>query len=434
MGTTGSSSGSEPRRIPAGCVARGRVRLPGSKSASHRHLNLALLARRPVVLEGLLEAEDLALFLDVLQNLGWRVETGGAETSLSPPRRLPEAATLQAGNAGTLCRFLTASLTTLPGRWTLDGSPRLRERPIGPLVEALSRLGAEIDYDGRAGFPPIEIRGGSLRGGETVLDAGSSSQYLSAVTMAALVAAGPVTIRVKALTSAPYVALTVQAIGRWGGAVDVGESLVRVRPGLEAPDRIRIPADDSSAAYPAAAAALTGGRVDLVGLDPGSVHGDRRFLEILERMGARVTWQPDETVRIEGPQDSLSAVDEDFSDMPDQVPTLAALAPFARGTTRIRNVAHLRIKESDRLAAMSRELGRLGAAVEEGEDSLTVHGTWVDAPPPTEAVVVSSWDDHRIAMSLALVGLRRPGTRIGDPEVVAKSYPGFWDDFEGILE
>lgn len=434
MDTTGSSSASEdPRRVPAGRVARGRVRLPGSKSASHRHLNLALLAGSPVTLDGLLAAEDIEHFLAALAGMGWRRETAAAGgLRLEPPSRPPAGGEIFAGNAGTLCRFLTATLAALPGRWTLDGTARLRERPVGPLVSALGRLGARIRYRGRTGFPPLEIEGGTLVGGRTRLDAGASSQFLSAIVMAGLVAPAPTTVEVESLTSAPYVGLTLRAVEAWGGTVSFDGERAAIRPGLTPPSRVAVPADDSAAAYPAAAAVLTGGDVVLEGLARDSGHGDRRLMEILHRMGGEAAWEG-EALRVRGSGGPLAAVDEDMSDIPDQVPTVAALAPFAAGVTRIRDVGHLRIKESDRLAAMARELGRLGAVVEELEDGLVIEGTWADAAPPTDPVTVATWDDHRIAMSLALVGLRRPGVSIADPAVVAKSYPAFWEDFEALL-
>ncbi len=198
---------------------------------------------------------------------------------------------------------------------------------------------------------------------------------------------------------------------------------------LEIPSQIEIEADDSAACYPAAGAALTGGRVELVGLRQDSRQGDRAFLKLLVGMGARVSWNGGDAV-IEGA--SLEATTADLSSMPDQVPTLAALAPFARGTTHIVNVAHLRIKESDRLRAMATELRRVGAQVEEKPDGLVVPGIWADRDPPIDDVTTQSWDDHRIAMSMALVGLRRPGISVSAPDVVGKSYPDFWRDLTAL--
>jgi 3-phosphoshikimate 1-carboxyvinyltransferase len=436
-----SSTPTEAQPIPSGRQAHGRVRVPSSKSITHRYLNLALLARRPLIVERPLLAEDTRLFLAALARCGWTVEERprAEEIGLAPPAGgVPIGAPpteIFCGNAGTMLRFLVASLAALPGRWLLDGVPRLRERPVGPLVEALRRLGAEIRYRGHPGRVPLEIAGGTLAGGATRLDAGESSQFLSALLMAGLAAPRPLTVEVTALTSAPYVEVTLAAARRCGGRIETlpgeaGTLRYRVVPGLLPPARLRVEGDASAACYPAAAAALTGGSVLLEGLTAESPQGDRRFLELLAGMGAEVAWSGDEVAVRGGP---LRAVAADLSAMPDQVPTLAALAPFARGTTRIRNVAHLRLKESDRLSAMASELRRLGAEVEEGEDRLDIAGTWWQAPPPRDRVAVDTHGDHRIAMSLALVGLRRPGVVVASPQVVAKSYPAFWQDFLGLL-
>jgi len=454
-----SSTSTEAQPIPSGRQARGRVRVPPSKSITHRYLNLALLARRPLIVERPLLAEDTRLFLAALGRCGWTVEERQEEIGLAPPAGdvpigawpasgvvlgAPPAGGAWAaappveifcGNAGTMLRFLVASLAALPGRWLLDGVARLRERPVGPLVEALRRLGAEVRYLGAPGRVPLEIAGATLGGGVTGLDAGDSSQFLSALLMAGLAAPRPLLVEVTALTSAPYVEVTLAAARRCGGRIEAlpgegGTMRWRVVPGLLPPARLRVEGDASAACYPAAAAALTGGSVLLGGLAVDSAQGDRRFLELLAGMGAEVAWSGDEVTVRGGP---LQAVEADLSAMPDQVPTLAALAPFARGTTRIHNVAHLRLKESDRLSAMASELRRLGAEVEEGPDRLDVAGTWWQTPPPHDPVAVDTHGDHRIAMSLALVGLRRPGVLIESPQVVAKSYPAFWQDFLGLL-
>jgi 3-phosphoshikimate 1-carboxyvinyltransferase len=514
--TDWSSPRSDPRAIPSGRRAGGRLRVPASKSVTHRYFNLALLAGREIVVERPLLADDTRLFLDGLTRCGWIVaERQDDEVRLTPPAagapasvadrapssaggrtpanaggepaadhaplsavdRMPspsdshtsanvggglaadraplsaddrmlsssggrtsanaggEPVEIFCGNAGTLLRFLTASLSVLPGRWRLDGTARLRERPIGPLVAALRGLGAAIRHTGRPGCVPIEIVGGGWQGAATRLDAGESSQYLSALLMAALAAPRPIVVEVSSLTSIPYVEVTLAAVRRCGGHIEaLGEGgrppAYRVTPGLRPPPRLRVEGDASAACYPAAAAALTGGTVYLDGLGARSPQGDRGFFALLAAMGAEVTWNGDE-VTVRG--DHLQGVDVDLSAMPDQVPTLAALAPFARGTTRITGVAHLRLKESDRLAAMATELRRLGAQVMEGADWLEIAGTWSTAPPPDDEVTVETYGDHRIAMSLALVGLRRPGVAIASPEVVSKSYPDFWRDFGALL-
>jgi len=429
--------------VPAGLRARGRLTPPSSKSLSHRAFNLALLAAEPVIIERPLEAEDTRHFMAALAALGQGVEEvrgemedGRGELSevRFTPAPLPPSATVHCGAAGTLYRFLVATLAALPGEWTLDGVERLRERPVGPLLAALRPLGARIESLGVAdGYAPLRITGGRLRGGRTSLDAGASSQFLSAVLMAALVAEGEVEVAVGALTSAPYVDLTLDMMRRFSGEVTRRDAGYRVRPGLAAPPRVRVEADLSAACYPAAAAALTGGEVMLDGVAEKTRQGDRGLLDLLAEMGAEVTWR-DGGVAVRG-TGGLTAVDADLSAMPDQVPTLAALAPFAAGTTRIRNVPHLRIKESDRLAAMAGELTRVGAEVEELEDGLVIPGVWAEGVPgaPGEAFRVDSHGDHRIAMAMALVGLGRAGVAVREPGVVGKSYPGFWGDLAGLL-
>jgi len=414
---------------------RGRLRVPSSKSLSHRYFNLAVLARSPILIENPLVAEDTRLFLEALPKLGFKVtERDNSDVHLEPVELDPAAGetTIFCGNAGTMLRFLVATLTVVPGTWILDGVPRLRERPVRPLVDALRRLGARIEYLGAEGYVPLRLHGGTFGGGgagTTVLDAGESSQYLSALLMAALRAPGPVTVEVESLTSRPYVDVTLGVVAAFGGRIEEdGDRIYRVWPSpLDAggAGRVRVEGDWSAAAYPAAAAALTGGEVTLEGLVRGSRQGDRRFLDLLEEMGAEVSWQGDE-VTIRG--GALRGIEADLSSMPDQVPTLAALAPFARGTTHIFNVAHLRIKESDRLEAMATELRKAGAEVEEGPDWLRIPGIWADREPPRSPVHIDPRGDHRIAMSLALVNLRRPGIEVTAPEVVGKSYPGFWRD------
>ena len=432
---TDSPSRSEEIRIPAGRRASGRLRVPSSKSLTHRYLNLAFLGRAPLVLDHPLLAEDTRLFLEALGRCGFEVTEEGERVRLEPGTPPEGEIEIFCGNAGTMLRFLVASLAVVPGRWRLDGVPRLRERPVRPLVDALRRLGARIDYLGAEGYVPLRIEGGTLGAGSTVLDAGESSQYLSALLMAALRAPGEVTVEVEALTSRPYVDVTLGVVEAFGGRIEpLGESAWKVTPSPLAAGHVDVEGDWSAAAYPAAAAALTTGEVTLTGLRRDSRQGDRGFAEILRRMGASVEWHGSEmTVR----GGELRGIEADLSAMPDQVPTLAALAPFAVGETRIFNVAHLRIKESDRLEAMATELRKLGAEVGEGPDWLRIPGQWIEAPetdlaPSFPETRIDPRGDHRIAMAFALVGLRRPGVVVTTPGVVGKSYPDFWRDFEAL--
>jgi 3-phosphoshikimate 1-carboxyvinyltransferase len=422
----------EPFAVPAGRRARGRLRVPSSKSVTHRYLNLALLSGAPVVIERPLLAEDTRLFFAALGRCGFRVEEADDEVRLTPGERPAGEVEIFCGNAGTMLRFLVATLAVVPGLWRLDGVPRLRERPVGPLVDALRSLGARVEYLAAEGYVPLRIEGGTLRGGVATLDAGESSQYLSALLMAALRAPSEVVIEVPTLTSRPYVDVTIAAAATFDGHIErAGPRAYRIRPSALRGGRARVEGDYSAACYPAAAAALTGGEVILDGLLPDSRQGDREFMDLLAAMGAEVFWKGDD-LRIRGGGE-LQGIKADLSGMPDQVPTLAALAPFAHGETLIHNVAHLRIKESDRLEAMAVGLKALGADAREGRDSLWLPGLWAGAEPPSGTVHIDPRGDHRIAMSFALVGLRRPGVVVDHPEVVAKSYPGFWRDFLKIV-
>ena len=370
--------------------------------------------------------------MKALETCGARVQVAADQVKIDPGEGPAEGAEIFCGAGGTMFRFLTAALAAVPGSWQIDGIQRLRERPIQPLVEALRQLGAEVEYLREEGFAPLGIQGKSLVGGECVLDAGASSQYLSSLLMAALAAPKPSTIRVEKLTSEPYVALTLDAIAELGGIVRRHSAgLYHVLPSELEVREVTVEADFSSVAYPAAAAALTGGKLRIRPINAESRQGDRRFLDLLEGMGAEVRWLEGGILEVQG--HDLRAVEADLSAMPDQVPTLAALAPFAAGTTRILNVPHLRLKESDRLAAMARELTRVGAEVDELADGLVIPGIWHGQTPPTDSVEVDSWNDHRIAMSMALVGLRRPGVVVQEPMVVAKSYPNFWNDLSSWL-
>lgn len=432
--------------VPADRRASGSIRVPGSKSITQRYFTLSLLGRRDLTIRGPLLSEDTRFFLAAMETLGFRVriEEGSVEgvtVHLEPPettqREAPKEGNIWCGAGGTMFRFMTAALSAIPGTWTLDGIPRLRERPIAPLISALRQLGARIDCLDQEGHAPLRIHGGSLRGGACTLDAGASSQYLSALLMAGLVTPEPTRVTVSSLTSEPYVHLTLDAIHELGGEVLQDGPEYRIRRARATKDTVTVEADFSSVAYPAAAATLTGGQVLIRDVRETSRQGDRGFVDVLARMGARVEWT-DEGLQIRG--EALHAIEVDLESMPDQVPTLAALAPFARGTTRIVNVPNLRLKESDRLAAMTQELRRVGAEVEELEDGLVIPGIWADRNPPSRPVppcrpvVVHTHGDHRIAMAMALVGLRRPGISLAEPMVVAKSYPEFWHDFEELIQ
>lgn len=407
--------------------------LPGSKSVTQRYFNLALLGGLKLTVHRPLISEDTLHYLAALEVCGCRVERGDDRVTIDGSRRGGRGE-IFCGAGGTMMRFLTAALAVVPGTWRLDGIERLRERPGAPLIDAVRQLGGRIQCPRAEGFAPLEIDGGHWRGGDVTLDAGASSQFLSALLMAGLAAPHSSRVRLSALTSEPYVDLTLDAIAELGGRVETLDAeTYRIHPGGLRGGEVEVEADFSSAAYPAAAAAISGGEVLLTGLRRDSRQGDLRCLDLLQEMGAEVVWS-DDGLRVTGGE--LKAIDADMSQIPDQVPTVAAVAPFAAGTTVIRNVPHLRLKESDRLSAMAMELRRVGGEVEELPDGLEIAGIWHRQAPPRTPVTVATHGDHRIAMSMALVGLRRPGVSVSAPHVVAKSYPEFWshlDDWTGSL-
>ena len=437
-------------RIPRSGPVQGVVTPPPSKSVSHRYLNLGLLSGEAFEIDNLLDAEDTDHFVEALRRMGYEVLRSGSRVACSLRGSAPPASSgaepvaIYCGNAGTFYRFAVASLCAVPGRFVVDGTPRLRERPIAPLVDALRALGARIKYQGKEGFAPLLVAGGSLRGGEATLYASLSSQYVSAVMMASTRAQVPTQLRIQGLRSRPYLDITSDAMRRFGvdvaleeGVEQCGELAVTVTPKrLNPPEDLRVEADWSAAAYPAAAAVCTKGEVELHSVAPGSSQGDRRLLDLFGAMGAQLDWA-DHSVRVTGPGRLSPLAQVDMNDIPDQVPTLAAVAALAHGTSQIVNVPHLRVKESDRLAAMAAELGRAGVALSEQDAGLTVEGATVGGPQAVTnsaaPVRISTYDDHRIAMSMAIFGLVHGGIVIEDPEVVCKSYPEFFHDLAGLV-
>jgi 3-phosphoshikimate 1-carboxyvinyltransferase len=408
-----------------------RVTVPGSKSITNRALLVAALAQGESVLCGCLESDDTEAMRGCLAALGvslthdgdsWRVRgTGG--------HLLAPATPLDARASGTTARFVAAAATLAPGPVVIDGAPRMRERPIDDLVQALIGLGARVEILGRNGCPPLRLLGGGLEGGETTIDARRSSQYVSAVLLAAPYARRTVTLRLKegALVSRPYVDLTLQVMRAFGA--DCGwsaDGALRVAaPRPYTGTRHRIEPDASAAAYPFAAAAITSGRVRVPGFAPDSIQADLGLLPVLEKMGCSVRRTGQEIeVRGPGPGERLRAVDVDMNELPDAVLALAVAALFADGPTSIRNVANLRIKETDRLAALETELCKLGAHAEAGSDWLRIE------PGRLHGAEIDTYDDHRMAMAFALVGLRVPGVVIRNPACAAKTWPGYFDSLD----
>jgi 3-phosphoshikimate 1-carboxyvinyltransferase len=408
-----------------------QVRVPGSKSLTNRALLVAALARGPSRLLGALDSEDTVAMRGALAAFGCEVRIAGDTWSVEgrDGHLAAPTAPIDTRNSGTTARFVTAAATLADGPVVVDGDPRMRERPIADLVHALEALGARCEILGHGGCPPVRVAGGGLPGGEAKIDARRSSQYVSAVLLAAPYARSDVQLRAEGgvVVSRPYVDLTLELMREFGAdAAWSGPDALRVRAGRGYAGReYRIEADASAAAYPFCAAAIAGGRVRVEGIRSGSLQSDFQLLAILERMGCRVHRGAD-YVEVEGPQGTLAPVDVDMNDLPDAALALAVVALFADGTSRIRNVANLRIKETDRLAALEAELRRLGADARAGADSLEV------TPGTLHGAEIRTYRDHRMAMAFALAGLRIPGVAIRDPGCVAKTWPGYFDMLESL--
>ncbi len=414
--------------LPAAHRATGSVRLPGSKSISNRLLLLAALARGTTELVGLLEADDTRVMVDALARLGAGVE--GPRIRGVDGAFPVKQADLFLGNAGTAFRPLTAALALSGGEYRLHGVPRMHERPIRDLVDALRGIGARIDYEANEGFPPLRIHPGQITVTQPVRVRGDvSSQFLTALLLA-LPLAGGGRIEVDGeLISKPYISITLKAMQRF--EVDVRHQDWRwfdVPAGpYRAPAQLLVEGDASAASYFLAAGAIGGGPVRVEGVGSGSMQGDVRFVEVLERMGATVTVTAD-SIACAG-QVPLRALDMDLNHIPDAAMTAAVLALFADGTSTLRNIASWRVKETDRLFAMATELRKLGAEVEEGADYLRI------TPRALEpGVAIDTYDDHRIAMSFSLASLGGVPVRINNPECVAKTFPGYFDAFRSIVQ
>ncbi len=410
------------------------LRVPGSKSLTNRALAVAALADGVSELTGALVAEDRSVMADGLRDLGITVQGEGEEVSVhGAGGRIPaREADLDLRLSGTAIRFLAAICALGEGSYRLDGNARMRERPIGDLLGALRALGADAADETGSGCPPVRIEASGLRGGTVRVAGGRSSQYLSALLMVAPAAAGPVRLEVEGeLLSKPFADMTIGVMEAFGVAVArEGYAAFEVTPARYRPRTYAIEADAMAAGYFWAAAAVTGGRVRTPGVGSASVQGDRRLADVLDAMGCRTTWDAD-GVEVVGPSAArLQGGTFDLNDMPDQAQTLAVCALFADAPVRIENVWNLRIKETDRLAALARELGRLGATVVEEEDALTVHP--LAAGELQVPVTIETYGDHRMAMAFAVAGLRLPGLSLRDPGCVAKTYPGFFEDWSRL--
>jgi 3-phosphoshikimate 1-carboxyvinyltransferase len=421
--------------IPTAGALDATIRPPGSKSITNRALVCAALADGRSTLSGVLDSEDTRVMIDALRALGIAVE-GDARTGMLtvtgcggefPTKR----AEIYVANSGTTIRFLTAMLAVAQGEYRLDGTPRMRERPIGDLVAALNQLGASATSESAGGCPPVLIKATGLRGGAVTIRGDISSQYLSGLLMAAPYAKSQVNVQVDGtLVSQPYVHMTLALMNSFGVAV--------AAPTL---DQISLPTgrylgcdyviepDASAASYFWAAPAIAGGRVTVEGLSKNSLQGDVAFVDVLARMGCRVEHTAD-SITVHAAE-RLRGVDVDMNAISDTVQTLAAVALFADGPTTITGVAHNRHKETDRIADLATELRKVGAVVDELPDGLKI------TPPMSltaDGVIFDTYNDHRMAMSLSLIGLRVPGVQIRDPGCTAKTYPNFFVDLERVTQ
>ena len=411
----------------------GSLHLPGSKSISNRALLLAALAAGRTRILNLLDSEDTQLMRQALRTLGvamrqdgnaWLVH-GRSGPLVTDARR----AELNLGLAGTAIRPLTAALTLGRGSFGLDGVPRMRERPIGHLVDALRGLGADISYLGVAGYPPLAIRGRGLAGGRTQLDGSLSSQFLTALLLAAPLAETPVEVGILGtLVSRPYVDITLNMMAAFGVPVDNDnyQRFATPKAQYRSPGDFLVEGDASSASYFLAAGAIAGNGVRVHGLGQDSMQGDLAFTDALAAMGARVTRH---ATSVEVAPGRLRALEADLNQIPDAAMTAAVLALFAQGRTQIRNIGNWRIKETDRLAAMARELRKLGAGVQEGRDYLAI-----DPPERIKAAAIDTYGDHRMAMCFSLAALGGVPVTIKNPDCVAKTFPDYFDRFAALAD
>ena len=407
------------------------VRVPGSKSLTARAMVAAGLASGESVLRDAAICDDTGFMADGLRALGAEVELSGTAFRIAGTggslRELTEPLFL--GNAGTAMRFLTAAACLGRGRYVLDGSPRMRERPIQYLLDALSSLGAKVRSAEGNGCPPVEIEAAGLESGVVSMRGDKSSQYFTAILLAAPYASGDIELRVEGdLVSKPYVDMTLDVMRDFDVNVERnGYESFTVRAGQMYESRAyTIEGDWSAAPYFLAAAAITGGTVRVENVSPQSRQGDKGFVQVLERMGCRSKVGPD-GVQIES-AGVLKGIDVDLNAMPDVAQTLAVTALFAEGETTIRNVANLRLKECDRISATATELKKLGATVEEFPDGLRIR------PGELHGAEIDTYDDHRMAMSFALAGLRVPDVVIKNPECVTKTFPDFFKTLGSLYE
>jgi 3-phosphoshikimate 1-carboxyvinyltransferase len=413
----------------------GTVNVPGSKSLSNRALLLAALANGQTHLTNLLDSNDIRHMLKALTQLGvvYRLSEDKTQcwvNGLGQAFNSKTGLELFLGNAGTAMRPLCAALAASTGEFILTGEPRMEERPIGALVDSLRQAGAEVEYLKNQGYPPLKISGKSLSGGKIDVDGSVSSQFLTALLMASPLFEQDSEIVIQGeLVSKPYIDITLQTMAQFGVVVtnqNYQRFIVKGQQQYKSPGQFLVEGDASSASYFLAAGAIKGGTVKVTGVGKKSIQGDIRFADVLERMGAKITWG-DDYIQVKGA--ALKAVDMDMNHIPDAAMTIATTALFAEGTTSIRNIYNWRVKETDRLAAMACELRKVGAEVIEGNDFISI-------TPPQKLIKaeIDTYDDHRIAMCFSLIALSDTAVIINDPGCTAKTFPDYFTQLATICD
>lgn len=415
----------------------GEINLPGSKSLSNRALLLAALAHGTTEVTNLLDSDDIRHMLNALKSLGVSYELSSDKTvctitGVGGAFNWQNGLSLFLGNAGTAMRPLAAALC-LKGQQeaevALTGESRMKERPIKHLVDALVQVGANVQYLEQEGYPPLAIRNTGLQGGKVQIDGSISSQFLTALLMAAPLAEGDMEIQIMGeLVSKPYIDITLAMMKDFGVAVEnqnYQTFIVKGNQSYISPKRYLVEGDASSASYFLAAGAIKG-NVKVTGIGKNSIQGDRLFADVLEKMGAKITWGED---FIQAEQAPLHGVDMDMNHIPDAAMTIATTALFAEGETVIRNIYNWRVKETDRLSAMATELRKIGAEVEEGEDFIRIKPL---ALAQFQAAEIATYNDHRMAMCFSLIALSNTSVTILDPKCTAKTFPTYFSEFEKL--
>ncbi|HSK85895.1 MAG TPA: 3-phosphoshikimate 1-carboxyvinyltransferase [Rubrobacter sp.] len=405
-----------------------KIRVPGSKSLTNRALIIAALAEGHSKILNPLFSDDSYWLMNALVRLGIDVSADGKRGEVYVSGQSGEidasGVDLFVGNAGTVARFLPPVLALGRGPYTIDGVPRMRERPVADLVDAMRHLGAAVDYAGEPGRFPLAIEGGGIRGGEVRVSASKSSQFVSGLLMASPYAEAPVTLHPQGRKEWPYVGITVALMRAFGVEVDEANGRFTVAPALYSSREYEVEPDASGASYFMAAAAVTGGRVRIPGLGSSSPQGDLRFAGVLRDMGCRVEIAS-HSIEVIGP-DHLQGIEVDMNAFSDTMITLAAISPFATSPTTIKNVGQTRLQETDRLSAVATELNRLGVKTQTTASSIRI------IPDIVKPGVIRTYGDHRMAMAFAITGLVASGIRIGDPGCVAKTFPGYFGALESL--